>query len=80
MLNRRVFIIPQASIGIIRTVDAERLIAMVELVGRKEKSRKKEPFWVNRDWIPLHDLRLWTKERSKLCKSDPKLWQNERMP
>jgi hypothetical protein len=81
LLNRKVFVIPQCRAGVIKMVDTDGRNALVKLAKRKEapgeKWRRAEPFWERRDWVDLNDLRLWTRERAKRCKSDGDLWRKE---
>jgi hypothetical protein len=82
LLNRKVFVITQRTVGVIRVVDTDRRNALVEF-GRREggvqlgKWKKAEPSWKLRDWIGLNDLRFWTKRRARRCKSDESLWRQE---
>jgi hypothetical protein len=82
LLNKKVFVIPQRVVGVIRVVDTERRNALVEFPGRKKETPLEErgktgPFWKRRDWIDLNDLRFWTKRRARKCKTDESLWRQE---
>jgi hypothetical protein len=85
MLDRRAYVIPMKMAGVIRMIDTESRTALVEFIGRNRKDQPKKwkrtrPFWETKYWVQLNDIRLWTKKRAKMCKTDNKMWRSESMP
>ncbi len=87
LLNKRVLIIPEMRVGVVRFVDTSSQKVVVEFVGRERKAeplrvRTKDtrPSWEQQDWFNLGDLRLWTRKRARRLKKDKKRWRFEPMP
>lgn len=76
LLNKRVFVIPAKTTGVVRVIDKERKEAMVEFPAGK-KSKK---FWKKGGWFTIFELRLWTRKRARKLKKDERLWRKEPMP